>query len=366
MNFNNSIPEDINIIINSIDKEEITKEKNNKNKEANINSQKNLRSTNDINKNIFTSLPSKLEIYNINNSIYESLFIKELLKFHLQNIFCIIKNKIIIISSKVFYRLKKYSKIKIFYLIKSEILYLKISSSFKILSNIYKRRRDSKLYQIFNYIRGGNRISNNFFKIKYEIKFKKEKENLINDKILKIKKLQKEINDMEDNIRLMNLKDNELNLKIINLSKKEKQLNDAITQLDNSKNINYNRNSVNNNFTNGSEITSLESTIFNNKHQNEEKQKIINNFIFKVGELLNEYQEYIELLNSNKSNSDTFKNNINTSSNDNSKLNKLSIKSNDKDESSNTWNSSKISLMKNKIDLYKDKPNYKREKDNKK
>ena len=183
---------------------------------------------------------------------------------------------------------------------------------------------------------------------------------------LNLKKLQKEINDMEDNIRLMNLKDNEINLKIINLSKKEKQLNDAITQLDNSKNINYNRNSVNNNFTNGSEITSLESTIFNNKHQNEEKQKIINNFIFKVGELLNEYQEYIELLNSNKSNSDTFKNNINTSSNDNSKLNKLSIKSNDKDESSNTWNSSKISLMKNKNDLYKDKPNYKIEKDNKK
>ena len=68
-------------------------------------------------------------------------------------------------------------------------------------------------------------MSNHLFKIKFEIKFKKEKDNIINEKILKIKKLEKEANDIENNIKLYNLKDNELDLKIITLSKKEKQIN---------------------------------------------------------------------------------------------------------------------------------------------
>ena len=337
-------------------------EKNNKNKEININSLNNQSNKNDKNKNIFTLLPSKLEINTNNNSIYESLFIKELLRFHLQNIFCIIKNKIIINSSKVFYQLKKYSKIKIIYLIKSEILYLKISSSLQIISNIFKRKRENKLYQIFNYIGGGKKMSNHLFKIKFEIKFKKEKDNIINEKILKIKKLEKEANDIENNIKLYNLKDNELDLKIITLSKKEKQINNAIMQLENSKNINSNRNSIITNSINESEITSLERIIVNNRQQKEEKQKIINNFIFKLGELLNEYQEYIEILNNNKSSSNIIKNNVNISSNESSKLNKSSIKSNDKDESSNLWNSSRLSLNKNKNNIYKEENNLNLEK----
>lgn len=192
-------------------------------------------------------------------------------------------------------------------------------------------------------------MSNHLFEIKFEIKFKKEKDNIINEKILKIKKLEKEANDIENNIKLYNLKDNELDLKIITLSKKEKQINNAIMQLENSKNINYNRNSIITNSIDESEITSLESIIVKNRQQKEEKQKIINNFIFKLGELLNEYQEYIEILNNNKSSSNIIKNNVNISSNESSKLNKSSIKSNDKDESSNFWNSSRLSLIKNNI-----------------
>ena len=87
----------------------------------------------------------------------------------------------------------------------------------------------------------------------------------------------------------------------------------------------------------------------NNRQQNKEKQKIINNFIFKVNELLNEYQEYIDLLNNNKSTT----NNIN--SNDNSNSNKQSLSSKDKDESSNTLHSSKNSFKKQQNDLYKER-----------
>lgn len=155
---------------------------------------------------------------------------------------------------------------------------------------------------------------------------------------------------MENNIKILNLKDSELKIKITNLSKKEKQLNDTIKQFENSKSIiSNNRNSINNNSIYESDIISLESTIVNNRQQNEEKQKIINNFIFKVNELLNEYQEYIDLLNNNKSTT----NNIN--SNDNSNSNKQSLSSKDKDESSNTLHSSKNSFKKQQNDLYKER-----------
>ena len=345
MNYNNTSSDNNNIIIKPIEKGDIIDEKDTKNNELNSINQ---NEKNESNKNIFISVESKLE--KDNNNIYESLFINELIKYNLLNIFSIIKRKIIILNSKIYYRLKNYSHKKIILLIKSEILYIKISSSIEIISNIFRKKRANILYQTLYILNGGNKINNHIFKIKYEIKFKNEKDNIINENTIKLKKLEKEVNEMENNIKILNLKDSELKIKITNLSKKEKQLNDTIKQFENSKSIiSNNRNSINNNSIYESDIISLESTIVNNRQQNEEKQKIINNFIFKVNELLNEYQEYIDLLNNNKSTT----NNIN--SNDNSNSNKQSLSSKDKDESSNTLHSSKNSFKKQQNDLYKER-----------
>ena len=347
MNYNNTSPDNNNIIIKPIEKGDIIDEKDTKNNELN-NINQNEKS--ESNKNIFISVESKLE--KDNNNIYESLFINELIKYNLLNIFSIIKRKIIILNSKIYYRLKNYSHKKIILLIKSEILYIKISSSIEIISNIFRKKRANILYQTLYILNGGNKINNHIFKIKYEIKFKNEKDNIINESTIKLKKLEKEVNEMENNIKILNLKDSELKIKITNLSKKEKQLNDTIKQIENSKSIisnSNNRNSINNNSMYESDIISLESTIVNNKQQNEEKQKIINNFIFKVNALLNEYQEYIDLLNNNKSTT----NNMNL--NDNSNSNKQSLSSKDKDESSNTVNSSKNSFKKQQNDIYQER-----------
>ena len=348
MNYNNTSPDNNNIIIKPIEKGDIIDEKDTKNNELNSINQ---NEKNESNKNIFISVESKLEKDN-NNNIYESLFINELIKYNLLNIFSIIKRKIIILNSKIYYRLKNYSHKKIILLIKSEILYIKISSSIEIISNIFRKKRANILYQTLYILNGGNKINNHIFKIKYEIKFKNEKDNIINESTIKLKKLEKEVNEMENNIKILNLKDSELKIKITNLSKKEKQLNDTIKQIENSKSIisnSNNRNSINNNSMYESDIISLESTIVNNKQQNEEKQKIINNFIFKVNALLNEYQEYIDLLNNNKSTT----NNMNL--NDNSNSNKQSLSSKDKDESSNTVNSSKNSFKKQQNDIYQER-----------
>ena len=322
MNYNNSFKDDNNIIMHNEKKVDKTKEKNNKNEKVNTSPVNKDNIKNDINENIFTSLPSKLEIDNTvsENNIYESMLIKELLKLNLQNLFCIIKRKIIIINSNIFYHLKKHSRKKIFYLMKSEILYLKISSSIQIISNIFKKKRANKLYKALYILKCWNKTNNHMFKIKFEIKYKNEKDNLINENALKLKKLEKEVKEMENVIKILNLKDNELNIKINNLSKNEKQLNDTIKQFESSKSIiSNNRNTINNNSMYESDITSLESTIVINKQQKEEKQKIINNFIFKVNELLNEYQDYIEILNTSKSsNSTTNNNNIKINSGDNS------------------------------------------------
>ena len=347
MNYNNTSPDNNNIIIKPIEKGDIIDEKDTKNNELNSINQ---NEKNESNKNIFISVESKLE--KDNNNIYESLFINELIKYNLLNIFSIIKRKIIILNSKIYYRLKNYSHKKIILLIKSEILYIKISSSIEIISNIIRKKRANILYQTLYILNGGNKINNHIFKIKYEIKFKNEKDNIINESTIKLKKLEKEVNEMENNIKILNLKDSELKIKITNLSKKEKQLNDTIKQIENSKSIisnSNNRNSINNNSMYESDIISLESTIVNNKQQNEEKQKIINNFIFKVNALLNEYQEYIDLLNNNKSTT----NNMNL--NDNSNSNKQSLSSKDKDESSNTVNSSKNSFKKQQNDIYQER-----------
>ena len=350
MNYNNASQDNNNIIIKSIKKGDIIDEKNIKNNELNNTNQ---NEKNESNKNIFISVESKLEKENNNNNnIYESLFINELIKYNLLNIFSIIKRKIIILNSKVFYHLKKYSHKKIILLIKSEILYIKISSSIEIISKIFRKKRANILYQTLYVLNGGNKINNHIFKIKYEIKFKNEKDSIINESTIKLKKLEKEVNEMENNIKILNLKDSELKIKITNLSKKEKQLNDTIKQFENSKSIisnSNNRNSINNNSMYESDIISLESTIVNNKQQNEEKQKIINNFILKVNALLNEYQEYIDLLNNNKSTT----NNLNLNDNSNSNKQSLSIK--DKDESSNTFNSSKNSSKKQQNFIYQER-----------
>ena len=280
---------------------------NNKNVMIN-NNQQNNNNKDDSNKNIFTSLPLKLELED-NNNIYTTFLIKDLLKYNLQNIFDIINQKKIIINSKVFYRIKKYAQKKIFLLIKSEIIYIKISSSIFILTKIFIKNRANKLYQVLYKMNSRNKTNNHIFKIKYEIKFKNEKDNLINENSIKLKKLEKEVNEMENNIKILNLRDSELNLKITNLSKKEKQLNDTIKQIENTKSIvSHNKNTINSNSIYESDIISLESTIVNNKQQREEKEKIINNFIFNVNELLNEYQEYIDILNNKKS-----RNNVNNS-----------------------------------------------------
>ena len=297
-----------NIILNlSLLKKNIMEDNNNKNVMIN-NNQQNNNNKDDSNKNIFTSLPLKLELED-NNNIYTTFLIKDLLKYNLQNIFDIINQKKIIINSKVFYRIKKYAQKKIFLLIKSEIIYIKISSGIFILTKIFIKNRANKLYQVLYKMNSRNKTNNHIFKIKYEIKFKNEKDNLINENSIKLKKLEKEVNEMENNIKILNLRDSELNLKITNLSKKEKQLNDTIKQIENTKSIvSHNKNTINSNSIYESDIISLESTIVNNKQQREEKEKIINNFIFNVNELLNEYQEYIDILNNKKS-----RNNVNNS-----------------------------------------------------
>ena len=341
MNYNNSFPEDINI--KPIEKGDVIEEKGN-NINENNKEENNNENEIDTKKNIFISLPSKLESEEINNNIYDSLFVKELIKYNLCNLFAIIKKKIIILNTQVFYRLKNYSRKKIIYLIKSEILFLKISSSIQILANIFRVRLANKLYQIFYILGDGKKMNNHIFRIKYEIKYKNEKDNIINESTLKLKQLEKEINDMKNNIKLLNLRESELKLKINNLSTKEGQLNDSIKQIKYSKYFyTNNMNSINNNSIYESDIITLESAIDNSKQQKEEKKKIINNFVIKVNKLLDEYQEYIDSLNSSTS---SINNNTNINTSEYSNQNKINLKFEDKGVSSNNKNPSKLYAIK--------------------
>ena len=352
MDPNGSFGDKNNIIIKPIEKSDIVEEQKKEKNNNNIINDLDLNNDSFGNSNnIFSSVPLEMKIdneYSNSNSIYDSLLSKELLKYHLSNIFNILKSKAIIIKSQTFYFLKKISNIKINNLIQAEILFLKISSSFSILSKIFKKNRRKVICQVFYKLKIKNKI-NEIFKLKFEMIYKKEKESIINDNNNKLKIIEKENKEMEVKIKRLNLKENELLFELNNLTKKEKQLNDKIKILENSKNNNINImkqqtnniSSINNNSKYESDIISLESTIETNKQLKEGKEEIIKQFIYKMNDLLNDYKVYIDMLSSNEG----INNNININSgnfeiNDNSNHQSLSHK--DKDGSGNTWYTSKL------------------------
>ena len=322
-------------------------------KKNNENNKEILNTSFSNNNNIFSSLPLEMEIdneYDNSNEIYDTLLSRELLKYNISNLFNILKSKIIIIKSQIFYHLRKMANKKTKYLIQSEVLFLRINSSIQMLSNIFKKNRANKLYQVFYILLMKNRNSiSDKFRLQYENKYKKEKDKLVNEKNNTLKNLDAEIKDIEKKIISLNKKENEAKIEINNLTKKEKQLKEQIKQLENSinnamrksvdltKQQSSNISSINNNSKYDSDIISLESTIETSKQLKEGKEEIIKKFIYKMNELLNEYQVYIDKLNENDRN-----NNINMEINDNSNHQSLSHK--DKDGSGNTWYSSKTNF----------------------
>ena len=322
-------------------------------KKNNENNKEILNTSFSNNNNIFSSLPLEMEIdneYDNSNEIYDTLLSRELLKNNISNLFNILKSKIIIIKSQIFYHLRKMANKKTKYLIQSEVLFLRINSSIQMLSNIFKKNRANKLYQVFYILLMKNRNSiSDKFRLQYENKYKKEKDKLVNEKNNTLKNLDAEIKDIEKKIISLNKKENEAKIEINNLTKKEKQLKEQIKQLENSinnamrksvdltKQQSSNISSINNNSKYDSDIISLESTIETSKQLKEGKEEIIKKFIYKMNELLNEYQVYIDKLNENDRN-----NNINMEINDNSNHQSLSHK--DKDGSGNTWYSSKTNF----------------------
>ena len=267
------------------------------------------------NNNIFSSVPMELEednnIKNIEENktnIYMELLAKELLRYHLCNLFHILSGKKTIIKTNIFYSLKKMYKNKLNNLIKAQILFLRISSSLNILKNIIQSRRANFFYQIFykikrkyNYIKDIQSKDKNNFRARFELNYSKEKNNLINQNNISIKSLQKDIQEIKKNINQLTKKESELKTEINSYFQEEKQLNEKIKSIE-SKNTSIKKsNQASNSSTiktiTNSEILSLESALNANQNLKKEKEQIINAFMKKVNNLLNEYQVYIDNLN---------------------------------------------------------------------
>ncbi len=349
MNFNDSFGEENNIIIKPIEKGDIAEDEK---KLQNDNDLMNTSFNDSNNNNIFSSLPLEMKIdneYSNSNNLYDNLYTTELIKYNLSNLFNIIKKRIKTLNLHTFYILKKKSNYRVNNLINAEILFLKISSSLNIMSKIFKKNRRRILYHVLCKLKNKNKV-NDIFKLKFEMIYKKEKDNIINENNIKLKIIEKESKEIQKKINNLNAKDNDLKFELNNLIKKEKQLNDKMRILETSKNSNQgvakqqssNISSINNNSKYDSDIISLESTIETNKQIKERKEEIIKNFIYKMNDLLNEYKVYIDMLNT----TDGINSNINNGNidiNDNSNSNKQSISQKDKDGSGNTWYTSKSS-----------------------
>ena len=263
--------------------------------------------------NIFNLVPTELELkneYNNFNAFYDTQLSKELIKYHLANLFNIIKSKIIIKYSQVFHILKRLSSNKINNLISAEILYLKISGNLNQMSKIFSKKRKNILYQIFILLKKNVYISNDIsensyenFKNNFEIKYRNEKVKAINENNNSVKILEKDIKKIEKNIELLSDKERKLTNQINAFFKKEKLLTDEIKAIEKSNHTMKvaiqpsNLSSIDPNQKSNTEISSLESTIKNSEQLKKDKRDVINNFIEQVNNLLDEYQVYIQNIN---------------------------------------------------------------------
>ena len=317
------------------------------------------------NNNIFCSVPMELEeesnngninVNITNNDYYLDLLSKELLKYNLGNMFNILNNKKLFIQSNIFYFLKNIYKNKMNKIIKAQVLYLKISSNLNLISKIFRSHRINVLFQAFQkikrkylFLEGMKENKNNNFRAKFELNYKKEKNNLINKSTDSLKSLEKEIQILKKNINQLSLKESKLKKELNNYLQVEKQLNEKIKTIETlnysvKKSIQSNNSSSNRSISKfDNEMLSLENAIEANKLVKQEKQEIINAFIKKVNNLLNEYQTYIDNLKPlefSATNSNSNINNINMELTPRSNL--QSIKQ--KDTSENSLFTSKFSV----------------------
>ena len=273
--------------------------------------------------NIFSPVPMEVETdndyQNQNNTFYDSLLSKEFLKYHISNLFNIIKSKIIVIKYKIFSIIKEVSNIKLRNLINAEILYIEISSKLKRIVQIFKRNRINILYQVFNILKTRIYIAKN---------------NCDNDQDKNsIEKLEKEIKDGEKKIIILTKKENKLRDEINCYYKKKKQMKETIKIIENNavkaaiEIIKKKNNSKNRIETNkyDSNIYSVESTIEPNKQTKDGKEEVVKLFMENINNFLNEYQVYVNNLygiesdmNNNNANNT---NNINSNNNINNNMN---------------------------------------------
>ena len=161
--------------------------------------------------------------------------------------------------------------------------------------------------------------------------------------------MEKEIQILKKNINQLSLKESKLKKELNNYLQVEKQLNEKIKTIETlnysvKKSIQSNNSSSNRSISKfDNEMLSLENAIEANKLVKQEKQEIINAFIKKVNNLLNEYQTYIDNLKPlefSATNSNSNINNINMELTPRSNL--QSIKQ--KDTSENSLFTSKFSV----------------------
>ena len=266
--------------------------------------------------NIFSPVPMEVETdndyQNQNNTFYDTLLSKEFLKYHISNLFSIIKSKIILIKYKIFSIIKEVSNIKLRKLINAEIIYIEISSKLKRIVQIFKRNRINILYQVFNILKTKIYIAKN---------------NCDNDHDKNsIEKLEKEIKDGEKKIIILTKQEKKLRDEINCCYKKKKQMKDTIKIIEN--------NAVKaaieiikkqNNSKYDSNLYSVERTIEANKQTKNGKEEVDKLFMKNINKFLNEYQVYINNLygiesdmnnnNANNTNNININNNINNNMN---------------------------------------------------
>jgi len=335
-------------------------------KNSYINNIINTNNDNDNYNNIFSSLAMELESddnnysYNRNNDYYIDILSKELIKYNISNIINILRNKTIIIKSKIFYFLKDLYIIKLTKSIKSEILFLKILSIFNIISSIFNKHKINTLYQIFYIIKRKyiynkdkkdiniNNISSfALFKSNYELNYKKEKDDIIKRNTNNIKSIEKDIQLIKKNINQLTAKEMSLKAEIYSYLQKEKKLNEQI------KNIESNNNSLKKLIQssdtistrsinkNDSDVISLEKAINTTKKLKEEKEEVIKIFMDKVYKLLDEYQVYINNIKNCEESSSN--NNLNNLLNSQNNINNIGKDTNDNSPFSSNFSSKNLS-----------------------
>lgn len=226
----------------------------------------------------------------------------ETIKFHLDNICKVIQSRSSLIKLKVLFQIKYYSELRKINKIKAELIYKKLLSNVRIVIKFFKRKETIHMLKHFIKWRDLSAVLTRVNKYKVEIEqiLEKKLEKEVNVIENRIKEKAKEINELRKGLSMQSDMESELTKKMKAYEEKENKFLNTIKKIEEEKKEIMNEimavekvgSEGEDNFKNlQGRIKEYETQISHLQEENKEKDMSISIFLREMGELLQVHEK---------------------------------------------------------------------------